>query len=129
MSMLRSLVTKVRPGLASVPVRTIRAIPEYSHPADPDPDEEQRFNEQFGLAEPVKDITGLSKHEGWVWIFDPFFKAKTLVGQILCKVVIIHIITLISALCYLNYNMRLDCLCNDFLTSITVKCLKPQICI
>lgn len=77
MSLLRTLVKTARPGLACVPVRTIRAKPEYYHPADPDPDEEQRFNEQFGLAEPIPDTWGISKNEPWCWMFDPIYKAKT----------------------------------------------------
>ena len=81
MSLLRTLVKTARPGLACVPVRTIRAKPEYYHPADPDPDEEQRFNEQFGLAEPIPDTWGISKNEPWCWMFDPLYKAKTRVSH------------------------------------------------
>ena len=45
MSMLRTLVKVARPGLTCVQVRNIRAKPVYWHPADPDPDEEQRLAE------------------------------------------------------------------------------------
>ncbi|KAL5266265.1 hypothetical protein ACHWQZ_G003628 [Mnemiopsis leidyi] len=76
MSMLRTLVKAARPGLTCVSVRNIRAKPVYWHPADPDPDEEQRFNEEFGLAEPVEDTSMRSKNEDWCWIFDPLYKAK-----------------------------------------------------
>jgi len=75
--MLKSLVRTVRPGLACVPVRTIRAIPGYYHPADVDPEQEQKFNEEFGLAEPIETTVGVSKNDVWCWIFDPIYKSKT----------------------------------------------------
>jgi len=81
MSLLRSLVRTVRPGLVCVQSRNIRAKPVYWHPADADPEEEQKFNEEFGLAEPVEDTWGVSKNEGWCWVFDPVYKAKAMVNH------------------------------------------------
>lgn len=79
--MLRSLAKTVRPALVCMPVRNVRAKPVYYNPADADPVEEQKFNEEFGLAEPVKDTWGDSKYEDWCWVLDPFYKAKKRVGQ------------------------------------------------
>ena len=39
-----------------------------------------RFNEEFGLAEPVEDTSLRSKNEDWCWFFDPYYKAKARVS-------------------------------------------------
>ena len=44
-----------------------------------------RFNEEFGLAEPVEDTSMMSKNEDWCWAFDPYYKAKARVSLLIVE--------------------------------------------
>lgn len=80
--MIRSLVSAARPALAAAPSRCYRARPPPAFlPADPDEAEERKFNEDFGIIDKEPPQEPRAKHEAWIWLLDPYFKARARVSS------------------------------------------------